>query len=109
MHSELISLFRRNFPFIVREDATVRRILGNKDCKVIEKRNEQNTLIGATVIHNNTILMLCVDKEYRNRGIGSELLTEAEQLIKNAGYEEITVGAGYEPPIITGKWSGFSK
>ena len=36
MHSEWISLFRRNFPFIVREDATVRRILGNKDCKVIE-------------------------------------------------------------------------
>ncbi|MBQ8549186.1 MAG: GNAT family N-acetyltransferase [Lachnospiraceae bacterium] len=106
MHSELISLFRRNFPFIVREDATVRRILGNKDCKVIEKRNEQNTLIGATVIHNNTILMLCVDKEYRNRGIGSELLSKAEQAIEESGYEEVTVGAGYDylmPGVPTSK------
>ena len=106
MYSELISLFRRNFPFIVREDATVRRILGNKDCKVIEKRNEQNTLIGAAVIHNNTILMLCVDKEYRNRGIGSELLSKAEQAIEESGYEEVTVGAGYDylmPGVPTSK------
>jgi len=106
MHSELISLFRRNFPFIVREDATVRRILGNKDCKVIEKRNERNILIGAAVIHSNTLLMLCVDKEYRNRGIGSELLEKAECFIKESGYEEVTVGAGYDylmPGVPTSK------
>lgn len=106
MHSELISLFRRNFPFIVREDATVRRILGNKDCKVIEKRNERNTLIGAAVIHSNTLLMPCVDKEYRNRGIGSELLEKAECFIKESGYEEVTVGAGYDylmPGVPTSK------
>lgn len=106
MHSELISLFRRNFPFIVREDATVRRILENKDCKVIEKRNERNTLIGAAVIHSNTLLMLCVDKEYRNRGIGSELLSKAEQAIEESGYEEVTVGAGYDylmPGVPTSK------
>ncbi len=106
MYSELISLFRRNFPFIVREEATVQRILENKDCKVIEKRNERNTLIGATVIHSNTLLMLCVDKEYRKRGIGSELLSKAEQNIKEAGYEEVTVGAGYDylmPGVPTSK------
>ena len=106
MLNELIVLFRRNFPFVVREEATVRDILGNKECKIIEKRNVQNSLIGAVVVHNNTILMLCVDKEYRNRGIGSELLDEAERIIKEAGYEEITVGAGYDylmPGVPTGK------
>lgn len=106
MQSELNALFRRNFLFIVREEGTVRSILGNKKCKYIEKRNNKNVLIGAAVIHNNTLLMLCVDKEYRNRGIGSELLTEAEQLIKNAGHEEITVGAGYDylmPGVPTSK------
>lgn len=106
MLNELIVLFRRNFPFVVREEATVRDILGNKECKIIEKRNVQNSLIGAVVVHNNTILMLCVDKEYRNRGIGSELLAEAERIIKEAGYEEITVGAGYDylmPGVPTGK------
>ena len=106
MHNELISLFRRNFPFIVREEATVRSILGNKDCNIIEKRSDADVLIGAVVIHDNTILMLCVDKEYRNRGIGSELLHKAEKVIKEFGHEEVTVGAGYDylmPGVPTSK------
>ena len=106
MINELSSFFRRNFPFIVREEATVRNILENKECKIIEKRNAKAELIGAVVVHDNTILMLCVEKEYRNRGIGSELLSEAEQIIKEAGYEEITVGAGYDylmPGVPTSK------
>ncbi len=106
MGNELFPLFRRNFSFIVREEATVRNILENKECKVIEKRNTNNILIGAVVIHNHTILMLCVDKEYRNKGIGSALLAEAEEFIKAAGYEEVVVGAGYDylmPGVPTSK------
>lgn len=106
MHKEIIMLFHRNFPFIVREEATVRAILENKDCNILEKRNDTNVLIGAVVIHDSTILMLCVDKEYRNRGIGSELLAAAEALVKKAGYKEITVGAGYDylmPGVPTSK------
>ncbi len=106
MTNELSFLFRRNFPFIVREEAKVREILENKECIIIEKRNERNDLIGAAVVHSNTILMLCVDKEYRKRGIGSELLNRAEQAIKEAGYEEVTVGAGYDylmPGVPTNK------
>lgn len=94
MSNELFFLFQRNFPFIVREEEAVRRILSNEESKIIEKRNEKNELIGAAVIHKNTILMLCVDKEYRTQGIGSELLFKAEQMIKAAGYEDVTVGAG---------------
>jgi len=106
MTKELVSIFRRNFPFTVREDATVRNILGNKECDIIEKRNDRNGLIGAVTVHRNTILMLCVDKEYRNRGIGSELLAEAEHIIKQSGYEEGAVGAGYDylmPGVPTSK------
>lgn len=106
MHSEIIGLFRRNFPFIVREDATVRDILENKDCKIIEKRDSRNVLIGAAVVHNNTILMLCVDMEYRNQGIGSDLLIKAEQVIRESGYGEVIVGAGYDylmPGVPTSK------
>lgn len=104
--NELVALFRHNFPFIVREEDTVRNILGNKECGSIERRNEKNDLIGAAVVHENTILMLCVEKEYRNQGIGSELLMEAEQRIKDAGYHEVTVGAGYDylmPGVPTSK------
>ncbi len=106
MQNELIALFKRNFPFIIREEETVCRILSNTENIIIEKRNGGNNLIGATVIHKNTILMLCVDKEYRNRGIGSELLKEAEQAIKEAGYRDITVGAGFDylmPGVPTSK------
>lgn len=106
MRNELTSLFRRTFPFIVREEATVRRILENNENIVIEKRSTQNDLIGAAVIHKNTILMLCVDKEYRNRGIGSELLKQAEKSIKTAGYEDVAVGVGYDylmPGVPTSK------
>lgn len=106
MQNELVALFRRNFPFIVREEETARRILEYKECKIIEKRNEQKALIGAAVLHNDTILMLCVDKEYRNRGLGSELLLAAETAIRSAGYEEINVGAGFDylmPGVPTSK------
>lgn len=106
MINELVSLFRQNFPFVVREEATVRDILKNKECYSIEKHDERNHLIGAAVVHDNTLLMLCVDKEYRNRGIGSDLLTEAERRIKESGYTEITVGAGYDylmPGVPTSK------
>ena len=106
MVNELIALFRRNFPFIVREDATVRDIFENKECCIFEKRNDRKDLIGAAVVHKNTILMLCVDKEYRNRGIGSELLSAAEEAVKMSGYKEVTVGAGYNylmPGVPTGK------
>lgn len=45
MQNELVALFRRNFPFIVREEETARRILEHKECKIIEKRNEQKASI----------------------------------------------------------------
>lgn len=106
MQNELIALFKRNFPFVVREEETVYRILLNEENKIIEKRSGRNNLIGGVVIHKNTILMLCVDKEYRTRGIGTQLLKKAEESIKESGYTEITVGAGYDylmPGVPTSK------
>lgn len=106
MQKELFGLYKRNYPFIVREEATVERILENRECKIIKRCNNRKELIGAAVIHNNTILMLCVDKEYRKTGIGTELLSQAEQAIKAAGYKEVVVGAGYDylmPGVPTSK------
>ncbi len=106
MKEEWSSLFRNNFPNIVRDEDTVRKILENNENVVIEKRSSKGDLIGVAVIHKNTILMLCVDKEYRRQGIGSELLSEAEAAIKEAGYEGVTVGAGEDylmPGVPTSK------
>lgn len=99
-------IFRRNFPYVSREDKTINEILDNKENVVIEKRNENEELIGVSIINKNTILMLCVEERYRNKGIGSYLLNESERIMKDNGYDEIRVGAGFDylaPGIPTSK------
>lgn len=94
MGNELYEIFRRNFPFIVRAEDTVLHILEKEDNRVIEKKNEEGKLIGAAVVNKNTLMLLCVDKEYRGRGIGTELLKASESVVCHEGYDEIVVGAG---------------
>lgn len=99
-------IFRRNFPYISRKEETINEILDNKDNFIIEKRNDNNELLGLSIINKNTILMLCVEKEYRNKGIGTYLLNESEKYIKENGYNEIIVGVGFNylsPGIPTSK------
>ncbi len=103
---ELFSLYRRNFPFLVREEKTVRKILTGEANTVIEKRDARHKLVGASVLHQNTILLLCVEKAFRNQGIGSWLLAASEEAIQKAGYPEAVVGAGYDyiaPGVPTSK------
>lgn len=106
MINELLELYRRNFPKSRRNENTVRSILSDPDNAVIERRDGQGALIGASVINENTVLMLAVDREYRRRGIGSYLLEESEKLIKSSGYRQLKVGAGAEyilPGVPTSK------
>lgn len=106
MISELFEIYKRNFPYIIRNEKTVLSILQNKDNKIIEKRNEKNKLTGVSIINKNAIILLCVDKEYRNKGIGTELLANSEAVIKKNGYDEAVVGEGFDylmPGVPTGK------
>ena len=93
MRYDLYETFRENFPFIIRENNTALNILSDTNNKVIEKKIG-NKIVGVSVINKNTIYMLCVDKEYRNKGIGSELLKESEEYIFANGYDEVKIGAG---------------
>ena len=73
MTEEIINCYnimRRNFPFIIREKETILRILSNKDNIIICRKDSDNGLIAVSVINHGTILLLCVDLEYRNQGIG---------------------------------------
>lgn len=94
MGKELFEIFKRNFPFIVREDKTVIKLLSNPKNKIFEKKNEEGTLIGVSVINKKSIYLMCVDKKYRNQGIGTELLKESENYVLENGYNNIQVGAG---------------
>jgi len=106
MIREIYALFRRTLPYVVRDEETVLRILGDKDNKIIIEQNSENQLIGVSVIHKNTILLLCVEEAYRNQGIGSRLLKQSEEIIRDAGYDEAVVGVGDEyltPGVPTSK------
>lgn len=95
MSEELFSIYKRNFPFIIKDDGSVRYILSHKNNVVFEKRNEKGELIGAAVVNGSTIMMMCVDKEYRRQGIGSELLKQAEDAVRSAGHKSINAGVGF--------------
>lgn len=104
--NEIIKMFRKGFPYINRDEQTILKILNNKNNTFIEKRDEQNKLIAVSVINKNTILFFYVDEMHRNNGIGSDLLVQSEKLIKNNGYKNVVIGAGFDylmPGVPTSK------
>ena len=92
---ELLEIYHRNFPNNIRNEETVKKILSNPDNHIIEKRID-NTLIGVSIINKNTIIMLCVDNEYRKKGIGTKLLNQSEKYILEHGYDKVNIGAGFD-------------
>ena len=87
-------IFKRNFPYVVRNKNKALSIINNPKNKFIDVYNDNGRLVGTSIINKNTILMLCVDKEYRNQGIGTRLLNDSEEHVLNCGYESISVGLG---------------
>ena len=94
MKDQLYDLFIRNLPYAVREKETALEILGNPENRVFFRADENGSLFAAAVVHKSNILLLCVDEAHRGKGIGSELLSEAEKYIKAGGYDEVSVGVG---------------
>jgi len=86
-------IFKRNFPFVVRAEDEALAIINNFENKIFEEY-DGDSLIACSIVHKNTILLLCVDDNYRNKGIGSKLLTKSEEFIKSSGYNSVNVGVG---------------
>lgn len=91
---ELVALFRACFPFAVRSEETTCALLSNPENRVFLRRDGSGRLIGASVVHKNAVLLLCVDSSHRRQGIGDALLAETEQSLRALGYSEIVVGVG---------------
>lgn len=104
--NEYYEIFKKNFPYISREEKTLKEVIDNNDNIYFEKRNNENKLIGCAIVNKNTILLLVVDKEYRNKGIGTELLNKCEDIIIKNEFEEIVLGEGFNylmPGVPTSK------
>ena len=87
-------MFKQNFPYIVRNKEEALRVLNNPENKFIDINDERGNLIGTSIIHKNTILMLCVSGKFRNNGLGTRLLKNSEEFIEKCGYNEINIGVG---------------
>lgn len=94
--NEIYEIYKRNFPYISREEKTIKNINNNNNNIVIERRNDSNKLIACAIINKNTILLLVVDKDYQNKGIGKSLLDECEKIIAKNGYNKIVLGVGFD-------------
>ena len=91
---EVYKLYREVFPYICREEETLREIIGHDSNIRIEKRNDGHELIAVSLIRKNTILLLVVREDYRRQGIGSHLLRESEDIIRQRGYNKVVLGVG---------------
>ncbi len=103
---EIIKMFRKEFPYIDREEKTLKDILSNKDNHFIERRDKNNNLIAISIVNQNVILFFCVDERFRKKGIGTVLLKESENYIINNGYNNVVIGAGFDyimPGVPTSK------
>ena len=103
---EVFNIYIRNFPYIDREEKTIKEIINNKNNIIFERRNENNELIACAIVNKNTILLLVVDKDYRKKGIGNALLEECEKTIMKNGFDKIVLGVGFNylmPGVPTSK------
>ena len=91
---EVYKLYREVFSYIFREEETLREIIGHDSNIRIEKRDDCQELIAVSLIRKNTILLLVVRENYRRQGIGSSLLRESEEIIRQQGYDKVVLGVG---------------
>ena len=90
---QLIDLYHTCFPDAVREEAVVERVLRSESDPVFGIFVD-GTLAAACVLHGRSITLLAVLPEYRGSGFGEALLTEAEQRIREQGFQKLTIGVG---------------
>lgn len=93
MINEIYELYRKTLPDIIRSEETVRKILSDTDNRIISFQ-DGNKLVGVSVINKNAIYLLCVDKNFQNRGIGKKLLKQSEEQIAAHDFSKVVIGAG---------------
>ncbi len=95
------AIFKKCFPVLNLSEEQFDKLLNRGSCKQIV-RYVNDELAGFAYIYRNCLRLICVHPDYQGRGIGSNILKEAEELIKNAGYSGITAG-GLDSALFIGE------
>lgn len=90
--STLYHLYTISFPEYPVSGARFAKMTDRAE-KIITRTLDQH-VVGFAVLNKENITLLCVDPDYRKRGVGSSLLAEAEQEIAGNGSKKITLGCG---------------
>lgn len=93
MFTKIYELFIKCLPKYMTEKIKFYEIIKPEFAHIIYEY-DNDELVGFCIIHGNVITLLCVDPNYRRKGIGSKLLEQAEKYIKVSGAEKIIIGRG---------------
>lgn len=93
MFNKLYRLFRTCFANYPASEEVFREQLKPEHARILSKY-DGDRLVGYALIHANSISLLCVDPDYRNRGIGSRLLKLSEEMILSTDAQTIVLGRG---------------
>ena len=84
-------IFRKSFPEIDVSERIFYELVNVNNIHSIEYK-ESGRLVAYAFIEKNALRLLCVLPEYQKKGIGTMLLKQSEEYIKEQGYEEILTG-----------------
>lgn len=88
---KLFVIFRKCFPELGMPMKVFSNLIGPDISRILYETSEEKPT-GFSVIRNNSIVLICVDPDYHDNGIGSRLLVRSEELIKKAGYDTAVLG-----------------
>lgn len=81
-------LFKNCYPDVVASKAHVKEVFSDPENLVLGRRDD-GKLIAGLILRQNVILFFGIRADYRGKGIGTELLVEAEELLFEMGMDEI--------------------
>lgn len=89
---DIYELYERCFPENPVKYEVFCEVLHPEKAHIISRR-ASGRLIGFAMVHGSSLTLLCVREDYRNRGVGSAILKEAEEYIGKS-YSKIILGRG---------------
>lgn len=89
---DIYQLYSLCFPEYPVSCETFREVLQPEKAKIF-RHEEKGELVGFAMVHGASLSLLCVREDRRNKGLGSELLRQAEEHI-SAISDKITLGQG---------------